>query len=134
MRKKQFTLVIVAVLCGVVSCPLVHPKTVQAAEPSVPTPSANLPEGSDSVIESLAWRVAGNDPLALREQAKALVRQIPEAVIVKENENLLAISLPTQKLSSLRQELSKLGSITAPTAETEPSAPTTLLRLTFVRP
>lgn len=62
-----------------------------------------------------------------------MVGQIPEAVVVKENESLLVISLPTRKLSALRQELSKFGSVSTPEAEAALSAPTTLLRLVFVR-
>ncbi len=45
-----------------------------------------------------------------------------------------SLSLPTRKLSALRQALSKLGSVSAPEAEAVPSAPTTLLRLMVVRP
>lgn len=104
------------------------------AEESPLSPTVeDLPEGSSSVIESLTWRVTAGDPAALHEQAKALVGQIPEAVVVKENESLLVVSLPTQKLSTLRQELSQLGSVSTPAGEATPSAPTTLLRLMFVR-
>ena len=85
------------------------------------------------MIESLTWRVTTSDPTALRERAKTFVGQISEAAIVKESESLLVVSLPTQKLPALRQELSKLGSVSTPEGETTPSAPTTLLRLMFVR-
>ena len=95
-------------------------------------PSA-FPEGSSSVIESLTWRVVGSDPTALRQQAKTVVGQIPEAVLVKESETLLVFSLPTQKLSALRQELNKLGTLSASEGAV-PDAPTTLLRLMFVQP
>jgi hypothetical protein len=61
-----------------------------------------------------------------------MVEQIPEAVLVKESETLLVLSLPTQKLSALRQELSKLGAVSA-SEEAVPEAPTTLLRLMFVQ-
>jgi hypothetical protein len=104
------------------------------AEESPSSPAAeDFPEGSSSVIESLTWRVTASDPAALHQQAKALVGQISEAVVVKENESLLVVSLPTQKLSTLRQELSKLASVSTPEGEAPPSAPTTLLRLMFVR-
>ncbi|MBI3800322.1 MAG: hypothetical protein HY268_25525 [Deltaproteobacteria bacterium] len=93
----------------------------------------DFPEGSSSVIEPLTWRVSASDPTALYERAKTLVAQIPEAAIVKEGENLLVVSLPTPQLPALRQELSKLGSVSSPTGETTPSAPTTLLRLMFIR-
>jgi len=103
--------------------------TLQAQDPS---PSFGLPEGSSSIIESVTWRITASDLVALREQTKAAVSQIPGAVIVKETASLLSISLPTQQLPALRQALAKLGSVNP--AETDPSAPTTLLRLMFVQP
>jgi len=104
----------------------------RADEAPVAPAAEDFPEGSSSVIESLTWRVTVSDPATLREQAKALVGHIPEAVVVKENESLLVVSLPTQQLSALRQQLSKLGSVSTPDGEATPSAPTTLLRLMFV--
>ena len=111
-----------------------QPRYLARADEAPAAPAAqDFPEGSSSVIESLTWRVTVSDPATLHEQAKALVGQIPEAVVVKENESLLVVSLPTQKLSMLRQELSKLGAVSTSDKEATPSAPTTLLRLMFVR-
>jgi hypothetical protein len=116
----------------VLSCQLGHGHFAWAGEPPDAPAAADFPEGSSSVIESLTWRVITSNPTALHEQAKILVGQISEAVIVKESESLLVVSLPTQKLSGLRQELSKRGSVSPPAEETPPNAPTTLLRLMFV--
>ncbi|HEV8715725.1 MAG TPA: hypothetical protein VGX03_23215, partial [Candidatus Binatia bacterium] len=99
----------------------------RADEVPVSPAAQDFPEGSSSVIESLTWRVTTSDPAALHQRTKALVGQIPEAVVVKENESLLVVSLPTQKLPTLRQELSKLGSVSPAEGEAPPSAPTTLL-------
>ena len=52
---------------------------------------------------------------------------------VKEEELLLLISLPTRGLSTLRQELTKLGEVSLSEADAAPNAPTTLLQVTFVR-
>jgi hypothetical protein len=93
---------------------------------------SGLPEGSSSIIDSVTWRITTDDLVALREQTKAAVSQIPEAVIVKETASLLSISIPTKQLPTLRQALAKLGTVTP--AEADPSTPTTLLRLMFVQP
>ncbi len=130
MRKKQHKSITVVFLLGLVLALLITSHAARTEES--PAPASAFPEGSSSVIESLTWRVAGSDPTTLHQQAKALVGQIAEAVLVKESETLLVFSLPTQKLPSLRQELSKLGSVSAPD-EATPTAPTTLLRLMFVR-
>ena len=76
----------------------------------------------------------GSDPTALRGQAKAVVEEIGQAVLVKEDEGLLIVSLPTEKLAGLRQELAKLGTMQTTAEEVAPSAPTTLLRMTFSQP
>jgi hypothetical protein len=131
MGTNQYGSLAVSFLLGFVFCLSTDPHAVRAED--VPPSTTGLPEGSSSVIESRTWRVAGSDPPALRQQAKTVVSQIAEAVVVKENETLLVFSLPTQKLPALRQELSKLGSINV--SEEDPGgAPTTLLRLMFVRP
>src|SRR5215510_15385265 len=125
--KAFHTIGVGVLLLAFLSCqpgPLARADEAPAAE--------DFPEGSSSVIESLTWRVTVSDPATLHEQAKALVGHIPEAVVVKENESLLVVSLPTQQLSALRQQLSKLGSVSTPDGEATPSAPTTLLRLMFV--
>ncbi len=134
MSKKLYRAVAGAILLECLSYQFGQKHTVWADESPVSPSSQDLPEGSSSVIESLTWRVTTSDPAARHAQAKMLVGQIAEAVLVKESESLLVISLPTGKLSTLRQELSKLGSVSAPEAEAAPSAPTTLLRLMFVRP
>jgi len=99
-------------------------------------PSA-FPEGSASIIQTRTWQIAGSDPTALLGQAKAAVEKMSEAVLVKEAEGLLIVSLPTEKLAELRQALAKLGQpgTTLTTAEEEaPGAPTTLLRMIFSQP
>lgn len=95
-------------------------------------PSA-LPEGSASVIESLTWRLAGPDPAALRARVKALVGRTAGAVIVKDSADQLVTSLPTSELATLRQALTTLGELSGPEAAAS-DAPTTLLRVQFVRP
>jgi hypothetical protein len=96
------------------------------------TPSA-FPEGSSSVIESLTWRLAGSDPAALREQVRALVSQIARAVLIKDTEGTLTVSVPTSELAALSQKLTKLGQLSGPETDAQPSAPTTLLRVLFVQ-
>lgn len=129
MEKLQAKTRVAAVFLALAFWTLTYTATLQAQDPS---PSFGLPEGSSSVIESRTWRITAGDLVALREQTKAAVGQIPGAVIVKETASLLSISLPTQQLPALRQVLAKLGSVSTP--ETDPSAPTTLLRLMFVQP
>ncbi|HJY81925.1 MAG TPA: hypothetical protein VKK81_12690 [Candidatus Binatia bacterium] len=133
MNTKQYRAVAGAFLLAFLSCQLGHRYPAWADETPLPPTAQDFPEGSSSVIEALTWRVIASDPAALHAQAKMLVGQIAEVVVVKESESLLVVSLPTQKLSALRQELSKLGSVSPPEAEAAPSAPTTLLRLVFVR-
>ncbi len=109
----------------VVSAPEEFPTSV--APPSSPTGAPAL-----NMAETLAWRVAGSEPAMLREQVKALAEQMAEAVIVEEEEHMLLLSLPTQRLSELHQELTKLAEVSAPKADVIPNAPTTLLQVTFV--
>lgn len=97
-----------------------------AEDPSV------FPEGSSSVIESLTWQITSSEQATLHQQVKQLLASIAEAMIVKETERLLVVSLPTKELPALRQALQKLGTVSAP--DVEGSAPTTLLRLTFTQP
>jgi hypothetical protein len=133
MSTKKYRTVGGILLFAFLVCQLGYGYLAWAEEsPSSPT-AEDFPEGSSSVIESLTWRVTAGDPAALHQQAKALVGQISEAVVVKENESLLVVSLPTQKLTTLRQELSKLASVSTPEGEATASAPTTLLRLMFGR-
>lgn len=131
-RGSGLGVVAVAVLLGFMFWRLAQTTSAEEAS-SLEAPSA-FPEGSSSVIESLSWRVSGSDPVAVREQAKMLVEQVSGAVIVKEGKGQLIVSLPTKELTALRQELSKIGSVSAAETESQPKAPTTLLRLTFVQP
>ena len=96
-------------------------------------PSA-FPEGSASIIQTRTWQIAGSDPPALLEQTKAAVGEIGKAVLVKEAEGLLIVSLPTEKLAELRQALDKFGTMLTTAEEEAPGAPTTLLRMTFTQP
>jgi len=73
--------------------------------PSVP-PVASF-TGTSSRVAPLRWRVVGSEPAALHEQVKALVGRMAGAVIVKEEEHLLLISLPTPELLPFHQELTK---------------------------
>lgn len=100
------------------------------ARAQVDGPSA-FPEGSASIIQTRTWRIAGSDPTVSRGQARAAVEKIAEAVLVKESQGLLIVSLPTRKLAGLRQALDKRGTILATQKEAAPGAPTTLLRMTF---
>jgi hypothetical protein len=133
MNKKKHRAIAGVFLFAVFSYQPGYRHLAGAEEPSASSATEAFPEGSSSVIESLTWRVTAHDPVTLHEQVKVLVGQISEAVVVKESESLLVVSLPTQKLSALHQELSKLGSVSPPEEEAVPSAPTTLLRLMFVR-
>lgn len=91
-----------------------------------------LPEGSGSVIESLTWHLAGQDPATLRAQVRALIQQTAEAVIVRDSADHLVMSLPTNALAPLRQRLAQLGELSGP-AELTSAAPTALLRIRFVQ-
>jgi hypothetical protein len=55
------------------------------------------------------------------------------AVIVKDSADQLVTSLPTSELATLRQALTTLGELSGPEAAAS-DAPTTLLRVQFVRP
>jgi hypothetical protein len=90
------------------------------------------PTETRDVGQRLMWRVVGTEPVILRQQVKALVGQIAEALIVQEDELLLVISLPTQRLPALRQELSMLGETSTAEAGVIPNTPTTLLHVKFI--
>ncbi len=100
-------------------------------------PTSVAPRGAStdtsSIVASLMWRVVGNEPTALHEQVKALVKQLAGAVIVKEENYLLLIALPTRELPAFHQELSKIGEVSALEAEITPGTSTTLLQVTFVQ-
>ena len=84
-------------------------------------------------VAALRWRVVGSEPAALHEQVKALVRQMAGAVIVKEEEHLLLISLPTHELPAFHQELTKMEEVSVLAADIASGSPTTLLQVTFVQ-
>ena len=92
------------------------------------SPSA-LPEGSGSIIQPVSWELTGENAADLTEQARAVVQQFEGAILVKDEKDILVLSLPSAKLTDLHQELSALGTLTSPPATDEHRAPTTLLRL-----
>ena len=91
-------------------------------------PSA-IPEGSGSIIQPVSWQLTGENAADLTEQARAVVQQFEGAILVKDEEDILVLSLPSAKLTDLYQKLSALGTLTRPPASDEHQAPTTLLRL-----
>jgi hypothetical protein len=105
-----------------------------AAEKLLPALAASpSPIETRNAGQRLMWRVVGTELAILHQQVKVLVRQIAEALIVQEDELLLVISLPTQSLPALRQELSTLGEASTPETGVIPTTPTTLLHIKFVR-
>lgn len=91
-------------------------------------PSA-IPEGSGSIIQPVSWQLTGESATALVEQVRAVVQQFEGAILVKDEKNVLVLSLPSAKLTDLHQKLSALGTLTSPPATDGHQAPTTLLRL-----
>ena len=91
-------------------------------------PSA-IPEGSGSIIQPVSWQLTGENTTALVEQVRAVVQQFEGAILVKDEKDILVLSLPSAKLPDLYQKLSALGTLTSPPATDEHQAPTTLLRL-----
>ena len=91
-------------------------------------PSA-IPEGSGSIIQPVSWQLTGENAADLTEQVRAVVQQFEGAILVKDEKDILVLSLPSEKLTDLHQELSALGTLTSPPATDEHRAPTTLLRL-----
>ena len=99
--------------------------TVSRAEEAV------YPEGSSSIIETRSWQLSAADPLALHSQARTAVAQMDGVVVVKDEDGLLVVSLPTPLLSALREKLGALGVLHTAAESPAPQAPTTLLRLHF---
>lgn len=93
-------------------------------------PSA-IPEGSGSIIQPVSWQLTGENAADLTEQARAVVQQFEGAILVKDEKDILVLSLPSAKLTDLHQKLSTLGTLTSPPATDEYQAPTTLLRLSL---
>lgn len=99
--------------------------TVGRAEEAV------YPEGSSSIIETRSWQLSAADPLALHAQARTAVAQMDGVVVVKDEDGLLVLSLPTPLLSALREKLGALGVLHTAAESPAPQAPTTLLHLHF---
>ena len=91
-------------------------------------PSA-IPEGSGSIIQPVSWQLTGENAADLTAQVRVVVRQFEGAILVKDEKDILVLSLPSAKLTDLHQKLSALGTLTSPPATDEHRAPTTLLRL-----
>lgn len=116
-------------------------KAIQPVDATTPSPEqpllleTTLPTAVETLGASqpLRWRVTASEPALLRRQVKELAEQIEGAVVVREQENLLLISLPTQELSVMREKLTKLGTASNPENELIPRDSTTLLSITFVR-
>ena len=92
---------------------------------------AVYPEGSSSIIETRSWQLSAPDPLALQSQARAAVAQMDGVVVVKDEDGLLVVSLPTPLLAALREKLGALGVLHTAAESPAPQAPTTLLRVRF---
>lgn len=91
-------------------------------------PSA-IPEGSGSIIQPVSWQLTGENAADLAEQTRTVVQQFEGAILVKDEKDILVLSLPSAKLTDLHQKLSALGTLTSPPASEAYQAPTTLLRL-----
>ena len=91
-------------------------------------PSA-VPEGSGSIIQPASWQLTRKDQTATGEPVRAAIQQFEGAILVKNEKDLLVLSLPTAKLEDLHQKLSHFGMITGREASDGHQAPTTLLRL-----
>ena len=91
-------------------------------------PSA-IPEGSGSIIQPVSWQLTSENAADLTEQVRTVVQQFEGAILVKDEKDILVLSLPSAKLTDLHQKLSTLGTLTSPPATDEHRAPTTLLRL-----
>ncbi len=92
---------------------------------------AVYPEGSSSMIETRSWQLSAADPLALHAHARTAVAQMDGVVVVKDEDGLLVVSLPTPLLAALRDKLGALGVLHTAAESPAPQAPTTLLRLRF---
>ena len=96
-----------------------------------------FPEGSGSIITPLSWQFSGQDQQDQQDQAdmhaevRAVIQQFEAAVLVKDEKDLLVLSLPSAKLTELRDKLEELGTVTSSESSSAPKAPTTLLRLTL---
>ena len=91
-----------------------------------------IPEGSGSIIQPVSWQLTGEnaaDQTELAELAELAIQQFEGAILVKDEKDILVLSLPSAKLTALHHKLSAIGTITGPEASEGYIAPTTLLRL-----
>ena len=91
-----------------------------------------IPEGSGSIIQPVSWQLTGEnaaDQTELAGQARTAIQQFEGAILVKDEKDILVLSLPSAKLTALHHKLSAIGTITGPEASEGYIAPTTLLRL-----
>ncbi len=105
-----------------------------------------FPEGSGSIITPLSWQFSGQDQQYQKDQkdqqdqadmhaeVRAVIQQFEAAVLVKDEEDLIVLSLPSAKLTELRDKLEELGTVTSSESSSAPKAPTILLRLTLQSP
>ena len=99
-----------------------------------------FPEGSGSIITPLSWQFSGQDQRQPKDQAemhnqvRAVIQQFEAAVLVKDEQDLLVLSLPSAKLTELRDKLEEFGTVTSSESSSATKAPTTLLRLTLQSP
>ena len=91
-----------------------------------------IPEGSGSIIQPVSWQLTGEnaaDQTELAGQVRTAIQQFEGAILVKDEKDILVLSLPSAKLTALHHKLSAIGTITGPEASEGYIAPTTLLRL-----
>jgi hypothetical protein len=74
------------------------------------------------------------DQAEMHAEVRAVIQQFEAAVLVKDEEGLIVLSLPSAKLTELRDKLEELGTVTSSESSSAPKAPTTLLRLTLQSP
>ena len=105
--------------------------------------ASSLPEGSGSIITPLSWQFSGQDQQGeqdlkdqaeMHKQVRAVIQQFEAAVLVKDEKDLLVLSLPSAKLTELCDKLEEFGTVTSSESSSAPKAPTTLLRLTLQSP
>lgn len=90
-----------------------------------------FPEGSGSIITPLSWQFSGQGQTEMHAEVRAVLQQFEAAVLVKDEKDLLVLSLPSAKLTELRDKLEEFGTVTSSESSSAPKAPTTLLRLTL---
>ena len=88
-----------------------------------------IPEGSGSIIQPVSWQLTGENAADQTELAELAIQQFEGEILVKDEKDILVLSLPSAKLTALHHKLSAIGTITGPEASEGYIAPTTLLRL-----